>query len=154
MKRSLHHIEWHNSSKYDRINYNINISLFVNPICSKRLVLHRDNIQLTEIESEDNMVKETTVTSTEMTQPVIIDLGKQRSKYIKELKNGEGELWDEVLEVADEVKEMLGAEAEGKILIPVIMLYQERAGRRRIDLEKLIFPLMETDDDDDDDDEE
>lgn len=99
------------------------------------------------------MVKEATTTSTEMTQPVIIDLGKQRSKLIKELKNGEGELWDEVLEVADEVKEMLGAEAEGKVLIPVIMLYQEKAGRRRIDLEKLIFPLMENDDDDDDDEE-
>jgi len=100
------------------------------------------------------MVKETTATLTEMTQPVIIDLGKQRSKLIKELKSGEGELWDEVLEVADEVKEMLGAEAEGKVLIPVIMLYQEKAGRRRIDLEKLIFPLMENDDDDDDDDDD
>ena len=96
------------------------------------------------------MVNETTTTATEMTQPVIIDLGKQRSKSIKELKNGEGELWEEVLEVADEVKEMLGAEAEGKVLIPVIMLYQEKPGRRRIDLEKLIFPLMENDDDDDD----
>lgn len=91
---------------------------------------------------------------TEMTQPVIIDLGKQRSKSIKELKNGEGELWDEVLEVADEVKEMLGAEAEGKVLIPVIMLYQEKLGRRRIDLEKLIFPLMDYDDDDDENEDE
>ena len=100
------------------------------------------------------MVNETMTTATEMTQPVIIDLGKQRSKSIKELKNGEGELWEEVLEVADEVKEMLGAEAEGKVLIPVIMLYQEKTGRRRIDLEKLIFPLMENDDDDDDDDDD
>lgn len=100
------------------------------------------------------MVKEAAATSTEMTQPVIIDLGKQRSKLIKELKNGEGELWDEVLEVADEVKEMLGAEADGKVLIPVIMLYQEKAGRRRIDLEKLIFPLMNNDDDDDEDDDD
>jgi len=100
------------------------------------------------------MAKETTAPSTEMTQPVIIDLGKQRSKAIKELKKGEGELWDEVLEVADEVKEMLGAEAEGKVLIPVIMVYQEKTGRRRIDLEKLIFPLLDNDDDDDDDDEE
>ena len=102
------------------------------------------------------MANETTATTTEMTQPVIIDLGKQRSKSIKALKNGEGDLWDEVLEVAEEVKEMLGAEAEGKVLIPVIMLYQEKPGRRRIDLEKLIFPLMENvdDDEDDDDDEE
>ncbi len=96
------------------------------------------------------MVEETVATPTEMTQPVIIDLGKQRSKSIKELKKGEGELWDEVLEVADEVKEMLGAEAEGKVLIPIIMLYQEKAGRRRLDLEKLIFPLLDTDDEDDD----
>lgn len=100
------------------------------------------------------MVQNNSAAATEMTQPVIIDLGKQRSKLIKELKNGEGELWDEVLEVADEVKEMLGAEAEGKVLIPVIMLYQEKASRRRIDLEKLIFPLMEPDDDDDDDEDE
>jgi len=48
---------------------------------------------------------------------------------------------------------MLGAEAEGKVLIPVIMLYQEKLGRRRLDLEKLIFPLMVNDDDDDDDEE-
>jgi hypothetical protein len=97
------------------------------------------------------MVEETAANPTEMTQPVIIDLGKQKSKSIRELKKGEGELWDEVLEVADEVKEMLGAEAEGKVLIPIIMLYQEKAGRRRIDLEKLIFPLLESDDEDDDD---
>lgn len=100
------------------------------------------------------MAEETTAASTEMTQPVIIDLGKQRSRSIKALKNGEGELWDEVLEVADEVKEMLGAEAEGKVLIPVIMLYQEKAGRRRLDLEKLIFPLLENDDDDDEEDDD
>ena len=100
------------------------------------------------------MAEESAKTSAEMTQPVIIDLGKQRSKSIRELKKGEGKLWEEVLEVADEVKEMLGAEAEGKVLIPVIMLYQEKAGRRRIDLEKLIFPLMDNDDDDDDEDDE
>ena len=100
------------------------------------------------------MVKEAMATSTEMTQPVIIDLGKQRSKLIRELKKGEGELWEEVLEVADEVKDMLGAEAEGKVLIPIIMLYQEKAGRRRVDLEKLIFPLLDNNDDDDDDDED
>ena len=100
------------------------------------------------------MAEETTAAPTEMTQPVIIDLGKQRSKSIKALKNGEGELWNEILEVADEVKEMLGAEAEGKVLIPVIMLYQEKLGRRRIDLEKLIFPMMDYYDDADDDDDE
>lgn len=100
------------------------------------------------------MVNEEMATSTEMTQPIIIDLGKQRSKLIKEMKKGEGKLWDEVLEVADEVKEMLGAEADGKVLLPIVMVYQEKAGRRRVDLEKLIFPLLDDDDDDEEDEEE
>ena len=98
------------------------------------------------------MVAENVKSSTEMTQPVIIDLGKQRGRGLKDLKQGEGKLWDEVLEVAEEVKEMLGAEAEGKILVPIVMLYQEKSGRRRLDLDKILFPLLdETDDDDDDD---
>ena len=100
------------------------------------------------------MSEENKTTSTEMTQPVIIDLGKQKMKSIRELKKGEGDLWDEVLDVADEVKDMLGAEAEGKILIPIVMLYQERQGRRRLDLNKIIFPLLDDEDDDDDDDDE
>jgi hypothetical protein len=102
---------------------------------------------------------ETTETSTEMTQPVIIDLGGQKSKYIKDLKEGQGKLWDEVFDVIDEVKDMLGKEADGKVLIPVVMLY-EKTNRERLDLNKMLFPLLDRellnldDDDDDDDDEE
>ena len=100
------------------------------------------------------MVQETVATSAEMTQPVIIDLGKQKSGLLRELKKGEGELWDEVLDVAEEVKEMLGAEAEGKVFIPIILLYQEKSGRRRLDLNKILFPLLDEDDEDDDVDDE
>jgi hypothetical protein len=100
------------------------------------------------------MAEETTKSATEMTQPVIIDLGKQRRSALKDLKKGEGKLWDEVFEVVDEVKEMLGADAEGKVLVPVIMLYQEKLGRRRVDLERMLFPLMDRYDDDEDDDDE
>lgn len=92
--------------------------------------------------------------STEMTQPVIIDLGKQRRNALKDLKKGEGKLWDEVLDVVDEVKDMLGEDANGKVLVPVVMLYKERTGRRRLNLDRVLFPLLEEDDDDDDDDEE
>jgi hypothetical protein len=105
-------------------------------------------------ESEDNMAEEAVKTSTEMTQPVIIDLGKQRSRTLKDLKQGEGRLWDEILDVVDEVKEMLGADAEGKVLVPIVMLYQEKSSRRRIDLDRILFPLLEDEDDDDEDDEE
>ncbi len=95
-------------------------------------------------------------TSTEMTQPVVIDLGKKRSRYITDLKNGEGKLWDEVMDVVDEVRDLLGKDAEGKVLVPVVMLY-ERLRPRRLDLERILFPLLqdvEDEDDDDDEDEE
>ena len=100
------------------------------------------------------MAEEAVKTSTEMTQPVIIDLGKQRSRTLKDLKQGEGKLWDEVLDVVDEVKEMLGAEADGKVLVPIVLLYQERSGRRRLDLDRILFPLLEEDDDEDDEEDE
>jgi len=98
------------------------------------------------------MAEDTVLASAEMTQPVIIDLGRQRPRSLRDLKKGEGKLWDEVLDVADEVKEMLGADAEGKVLIPIVMLYQQKSGR--LNLGNVIFPLLDDEDDDDDDDEE
>lgn len=89
-----------------------------------------------------------------MTQPVIIDLGKQRRSALRDLKKGEGKLWDELFDVIDEVKEMLGADAEGKVLVPVVMLYQEKTSRRRLDLERVLFPLLDRENDEDEDDEE
>lgn len=91
-------------------------------------------------------------TSTEMTQPIIIDLGRQAAARLADLKEGEGELWDEVLDVIAEVKEMLGAEADGKVLMPVIMLYERKARRRR--LESILFPLADLADEEDDEDQE
>ena len=99
------------------------------------------------------MAEEAVKTATEMTQPVIIDLGRQKSSSLRDLKKGEGKLWEEVLEVAEEVKEMLGTEADGKVLIPIIMLYKEKSNRR-LDIDRILFPLLERDDDEDDDDED
>lgn len=79
--------------------------------------------------------------TTEMTQPVIIDLGKQKAKSLKALKEGQGPVWDEVLAVVEEVKEMLGQEASGKVLVPVVMIYQEKPKRRRLNVNRLLFPL-------------
>ena len=99
------------------------------------------------------MAEEAVKTATEMTQPVIIDLGRQKSSALRDLKKGEGKLWEEVLEVAEEVKEMLGTEADGKVLIPIIILYKEKSNRR-LDIDRILFPLLERDDDEDDDDED
>ena len=73
-----------------------------------------------------------------MTQPIIIDLGRQKARRLKDLKAGEGKLWEEVLGVMDEVHEMLGADSEGKVLVPVILLYEKKLKRGRI--EKMLFP--------------
>ena len=91
-------------------------------------------------EAVESTVEETV--TTEMTQPVIIDLGKQKAGKLKALKNGEGKLWEEVLEVVEEVKEMLGEEAEGKILVPVVMVYQEKPKQKSRRLDRMIFPYL------------
>jgi hypothetical protein len=87
------------------------------------------------------MAEEAVVTTTEMTQPIIIYLGKQKPKAVKALKDGEGDLWTEVLDVVEEVKEMLGTEAEGKMLVPVVLIYERKPKRRVANLNRLLFPL-------------
>lgn len=67
----------------------------------------------------------------EMTVPIIVDLGKQKRKRIKALKEGRGRLMDEVTDVVDQVRESLGEDAEGKVMIPVVLLYRRRRRRRR-----------------------
>lgn len=89
------------------------------------------------------MTDETNKSDTEMAQPVIVDLGKQKSSKLKDLKKGRGELWDDVISVVDEARDMLGEEAEGKVLIPIILLYEKKTRRSQLNkLNKLIFPLM------------
>jgi hypothetical protein len=99
----------------------------------------------------DTHKSETAEVTTEMAQPIIIDLGRKKSSQIKDLKEGEGELWDEILEVVEEAKEMLGPDVEGKVLMPLILIYEKRSTRR---VERLLFPLADWDADDDDDDDD
>ena len=89
------------------------------------------------------MTDETEKTSTEMTQPVIIDLGKQKPRALKSLKKGEGKLWEEVLEVVEEVKTMLGPDADGKVLVPIVLVYREKSRRRRLNFKRMLSPLLE-----------
>ena len=84
-------------------------------------------------------MEEAEKTTAEVTQPIIIDLGSQKIKFIKALKNGEGKLWDEVQSVVEEVRDMLGEKADGKVIIPVVMVYRKKAKRQTLD--KLAFPL-------------
>lgn len=67
----------------------------------------------------------------EVAAPIVIDFGKVRRKQIKELKRGSGKLADEVRQVATEVSERLGAEAEGKEIVPVVVVYRRKRKKRK-----------------------
>lgn len=66
---------------------------------------------------------------TDAATPIVIDLGKVKRKQVKRLKRGEGPLVEEVQQVVAGVRERLGAEAEGKELLPVVVLYQRKRKR-------------------------
>ena len=85
-------------------------------------------------------MENTAKTASQVTQPIIIELGSQKAKKLKELKQGEGELWEDVLAVVEKVQEELGETAEGKVIVPVVMLFEKKLKRQR--LEKLLFPYL------------
>jgi hypothetical protein len=77
---------------------------------------------------EDGQVEVTV----DVTQPIIVDLGKQRPKRIKQLKRGRGKLWNEVVDVIEEVSAQLGDEVDGKTIVPVVMVYRKKSKRRSV----------------------
>jgi len=78
--------------------------------------------------------------TTQVTQPIIIDLGRQKAKNLKEFKKGEGKIWEDVKAVLEKVQGELGETAEGKVIIPVVMIFEKKQRRPR--LERLIFPNL------------
>jgi len=78
--------------------------------------------------------------TTQVTQPIIIDLGRQKAKNLKEFKKGEGKIWEDVQAVLEKVQGELGETAEGKVIIPVVMIFEKK--QRRPGLERLIFPNL------------
>ena len=62
--------------------------------------------------------------------PIVVDLGRVRSKRIRSLKRGEGQLMQEVAEAMETVRGNIGAELEGKTLVPVVIVYERKARRR------------------------
>lgn len=63
--------------------------------------------------------------------PVVVDLGKVRKKRIKQLKKGRGKLFADVSETVDEVIEGLGADASGKEIVPIVVVYKQKSKKRR-----------------------
>ena len=53
--------------------------------------------------------------------PVVVDLGKEKSKTLRALKNGGGPLMQEVADVVEEVRAK-SSELAGKELVPVVII--------------------------------
>jgi hypothetical protein len=62
--------------------------------------------------------------------PLILDLGRTRSKDVRDLKRGRGKLLGDVHDAIEEVTASLGDQADGKQLVPVVLIYRRRARRR------------------------
>ena len=71
----------------------------------------------------------TTSRSPQTVAPIVVSLGKESRKRIRQLKRGRGKLVDEVAHVMDQVRTSFGDHAEGKVLVPVVLVY--RSKRRR-----------------------
>jgi hypothetical protein len=67
----------------------------------------------------------------EVTTPIVVDLGKVRKKRIRELKKGRGKLVADVEQVMEEVRDSLGESAHGKQLVPVVILFQKKARKKK-----------------------
>ena len=66
----------------------------------------------------------------DITEPIIINLGKQKRKRIKRLLKGRGKLLDEVEDVVIEVTSLLDEELAGKTVVPLVLVYQKKPKRK------------------------
>jgi hypothetical protein len=73
--------------------------------------------------------------------PVVVDLGKEKSKTLRELKNGEGPLMQEVARVVEEVRAR-SSELASKELVPVVIIYRKKPKRRSRSMLPMPFGMM------------
>jgi hypothetical protein len=71
---------------------------------------------------------------TEQMPPIVVNGGKCKKKQIKALRRGEGRLAREVAAAVAEAREQLGEDAEGKVLVPVAVVYRRKRKRPSLPL--------------------
>lgn len=65
-----------------------------------------------------------------MNAPIILDLGKASRRSVRQLRQGRGKLLGDVEDAMNEVTAAMGTEADGKQLVPVVLLYRRKRRRR------------------------
>ena len=71
-------------------------------------------------------------TNIDVIDPIIINMGKQKRKRIKNLMKGRGRLWLELEEVIEEVGDVLGDELDGKAVLPIVLIYRRKPKRKKL----------------------
>jgi hypothetical protein len=61
-------------------------------------------------------------------QPIIVDIGKQKTRRIKKLKRGESHV---IGKVDAAIQQALSRATPGKEIVPVVIIYQKKDRRRR-----------------------
>lgn len=62
---------------------------------------------------------------------IVVDAGKVSRSSLKKLKRGRGKLMTELDEVVARVRQELGAEIEGREILPVALICQKKRGRKK-----------------------
>jgi hypothetical protein len=62
----------------------------------------------------------------QMTAPVVVTLGKQSRKRIRQLKRGKGKLINEVSAVVEQVRSTFGQQGDDKVFVPVVLVYRRK----------------------------
>jgi hypothetical protein len=64
--------------------------------------------------------------------PIIMEIGKAKKKDIKNVSRGQGKIMGDLQDAMSEVTAQLGDQADGKQLVPVVLVYKKkRRGRRK-----------------------
>jgi len=64
------------------------------------------------------------------TAPITLDLGQTKGKSLRKLSEGRGRLWGDVQDAINEVTRLLGEQAQGKQLVPVVVVYRRKIRRK------------------------
>jgi hypothetical protein len=69
--------------------------------------------------------------------PIVVDLGTASRKRIRKLKDGYGKLEAEVQDVLAQIRGELGADAENKELMPIVVVYSRKGKRQRSVIDRI-----------------
>jgi hypothetical protein len=77
----------------------------------------------------------------ELNRPVVVDLGKQKRKRVKQLKQGRGPLVADVDATIAEVRRQMGATAGAKEFVPVVVVFERKQKKRGAKMPLPFFPF-------------